>query len=139
MTAVAPGAADRRPSRVISVDAGSDLTAAAAADVRADVTAAVEESAQSSYGPGGVVHLLLPGVVRHDVVGLGLLLRLHRAARGVGVQLVCVDPPASLLTAMRRHGLHRVLAVDVALPSPDPADPRSASRHQPAPPRPDRV
>jgi len=103
-----------------TVAAGTELSAATAVDVRAAVTEAIqalEGLRAASPADAGVVRVLLHDVARHDVYGLGLLLGLHRQARRQGVLLVYVDPSPALLASMRRHGLHKVLAVEVDLRS----------------------
>ena len=122
--------ASRKPGRaaqhLATVDAGPELTAATAADVRAAVTEAIDGFHAPTHADAGVVRVLVHDVVRHDVYGLGLLLGLYREARRVGVLLVYVDPSATLLASMRRHGLHKVLAVEVdlrAMGSPRPGGP----------------
>jgi anti-anti-sigma regulatory factor len=109
----------QRGQHLATIDVGTELTAATAADVRAAVSAGIDGFRAPTHADAAVVRVLLRDVVRHDVVGLGLLLGLHRAARSVGVLLMCVDPSPSLLGAMRRHGLHRVLAVETNLREPD--------------------
>jgi anti-anti-sigma factor len=59
------------------------------------------------------VRLWLDQVATFDSSGLGLLVRLHRQARGAGVRLVLVNPAPTLHAVLRRRGLHRVIAVEL--------------------------
>jgi anti-anti-sigma regulatory factor len=91
------------------------LTVSEAATVRADVlTVAL---------PGSTVALPLASVRDVDTCGLGLLLDLHRTLRTRGARFVCLDPSPSLLTAMRRLGIHRIVAIERGIPPDDCGQP----------------
>jgi anti-anti-sigma factor len=99
---------------LVTVDAGAELTAVTAANLRATVSAAVDES-RASDAATVPVRVILRNVTRFDIYGLGLLLGLHRQARSAGVRLVYAEPSSQLYTAMRRRGLHRVLTIEIDL------------------------
>ena len=87
-----------------TVDAGTDLSAATAADLRARVAAVST--------PATTITLCLDEVVTFDMAGLGLLLGLHRRVRSADGHLVFARPTPGLLSAIRRIGLHGVLDID---------------------------
>ena len=97
-----------------TVDAGAELTAVTAANLRAAVGAAIDRS-RASGTDAAQMYVILRNVTRFDIVGLGLLLGMHRQARSVGVRLVYAEPSSLLYTAMRRRGLHRVLTIEIDL------------------------
>lgn len=99
-----------RPKQLATVDAGAELTASTAAELRAIVTAAVTAH---SLTENAVLRVLLGDVTRFDLTGLRLLVGLHRQARSAGVRLVCVHPQSVLFAAMRRNGMHRILTIDL--------------------------
>jgi anti-anti-sigma factor len=98
------------------IEAGTVLSSAVADRLRGQVTDHLAAGAV-------VVRLRLDGVKSFDTSGLGLLLGLHRLARGDGCQLVCVAPSRVLWAVIRRRGLHRVLSVEL--------DVRAGQRPQP--------
>jgi anti-anti-sigma factor len=90
------------------VDAGTALTAATAADLRAAVADAM--------GQGRTIDLHLDAVVSYDAAGLGLLVGLRRRIDAAGGHLVCVNPSPHVYSGIRRLGLHRVLDIRLDLP-----------------------
>lgn len=98
----------------VTVDAGTELTAVTAADLRSKVSAAIDGS-RAGDADDASVRVVLRDVTRFDIYGLGLLLGMHRQARSVGVRLIYAEPSSLLYAAMRRHGLHRVLRVEIDL------------------------
>jgi anti-anti-sigma factor len=98
------------------VQAGTLLSSAVADRLRSEVTDHLAAGAV-------VVRLRLDDVESFDTSGLGLLLGLHRLARGLDGQLVCVAPSRVLWAVMRRRGMHRVLSVEL--------DVRAGRRPQP--------
>ena len=94
------------------------LTASTAAELRAIVTVAVTAHSvtERSVTKNAVLRVLLGDVTRFDLTGLRLLVGLHRQARSAGVRLVYVHPHSVLFAAMRRHGLHRILTIDLHPP-----------------------
>jgi anti-anti-sigma regulatory factor len=105
---------DDSAEHLVTVDAGSELTAVTAASLRVTVNAAVDGSRASDTSVP-VVRVILRNVTRFDIYGLGLLLGMHRQARVVGVPLIYTEPSSVLYTALRRHGLHRVLTIEIDL------------------------
>jgi anti-anti-sigma factor len=103
----------------VVVDAGTDLSAAAAADLRSAVADALRR--------GTTIHLQLGSVESYDAVGMGLLVGLRRRVEAVGGHLLCLSPPPALYAGIRKLGFHRVL--DIRLDVPE-----QPSRAQPAPP-----
>jgi anti-anti-sigma factor len=99
---------------LVTVDAGAELTAVTAANLRSVVGTAIDRS-RAKGADAAPVYVILRNVTRFDIVGLGLLLGMHRQARGVGVRLVYAEPSSLLFTAMRRRGLHRVLTIEIDL------------------------
>jgi anti-anti-sigma factor len=99
---------------LVTVDAGAELSAVTAANLRAAVSAAIDRSRASDAGVAQVC-VNLRNVSRFDIYGLGLLLGMHRQARSVGAGLVYAEPSSLLYTAMRRRGLHRVLTIEIDL------------------------
>jgi anti-anti-sigma factor len=99
--------------RGIGVDAGTDLTAATAAQLRSVVTDAMQR--------GRVIDLYLESVTSYDAAGLGLLLGLKRRIEAADGHLICVNPAPRLYSGIRKLGLHRVLDIRLDLPSPRPA------------------
>jgi anti-anti-sigma regulatory factor len=107
------------------IDAGDELSAATAATLRTTVAeslagrphleVAVAENPNLEDQPAATadLRLLLRDVSTFDQNGLGLLVGLHREARSVGVQLVCVNPPPALFAALHERGLDRVLTVEL--------------------------
>ena len=91
------------------VHAGTALTAATAADLRAAVADAT--------GQGGTIDLHLHAVTSYDAAGLGLLIGLRRRIDAAGGHLVCVNPSPALYGGIRRLGLHRVLDIRLDLPA----------------------
>jgi anti-anti-sigma factor len=87
----------------VRIHVGPALTAAAAADLRDVLSAAVDAAP--------VVALRLDAVVSFDGVGLGLLLRMHRRAQRRGARLVVVNAPPRLRRALHGLKLHRVLVL----------------------------
>ena len=104
-----------RPKQLATVDAGAELTASTAAELRAIVTAAVTAHSvtEKSVTENAVLRVLLGDVTKFDLTGLRLLVGLHRQARSAGVCLVYVHPQSVLFVAMRRHGMHRILTIDL--------------------------
>jgi anti-anti-sigma factor len=99
--------------RWVGVDAGTALTAATAAEVRAVVTDALQG--------GRTIDLYLDSVMSYDAAGLGLLLGLKRRIEAADGHLVCVNPSPRLYYGIRKLGLHRVLDIRLDLPDPRPA------------------
>jgi anti-anti-sigma factor len=99
--------------RRIGVDAGTELTAAAAAQLRSVVVHAMQRSP--------IVDLHLDSVISYDAAGLGLLLGLKRRIQAADGHLVCVNPAPRLYSGIRKLGLHRVLDIRLDLPNPRPA------------------
>jgi len=83
----------------IAVDAGIELTAATAAQIRSVVVDALQR--------GRVIDLNLESVVSYDAAGLGLLLGLKRRTEAADGHLVCVNPAPRLYSGIRKLGLHR--------------------------------
>jgi anti-anti-sigma factor len=92
----------------VGLDAGTQLTAAAATDLRLLVADAMQR--------GRVIDLDLRQVVSYDAAGLGLLIGLKRRIESADGHLVCANPPPPLYAAIRKLGLHRVLDVRIDLP-----------------------
>ena len=97
----------------VGVDAGTELTATTAAQLRSVVTDAMQR--------GRTIDLYLESVTSYDAAGLGLLLGLKRRIEAADGHLVCVNPSARLNSGIRRLGLHRVLDIRIDLPNPRPA------------------
>jgi anti-anti-sigma factor len=108
--------------RRIGVDAGTDLTAATAAQLRSVVAEAMQR--------GRLIDLYLESVSSYDAAGLGLLLGIKRRIEADG-HLVCVNPSPLLYSGIRRLGLHRVLDIRHDLPHATstfpPADTRAST------------
>jgi anti-anti-sigma factor len=96
-------APERPAAPPVRIHVGPALTAAAAADLRDVVSAAVDAAP--------VVALRLDAVVSFDGVGIGLLLRMHRRAQRRGARLVVVNAPPRLRRALHGLKLHRVLVL----------------------------
>ena len=96
--------------RRIGVDAGTDLTATTAAQVRVVIADALQR--------GRMIDLYLESVISYDAAGLGLLVDLTRRIEAADGHLVCVNPSAPLYSGIRRLGLHRVLDIRLTLPEP---------------------
>jgi len=99
--------------RRIGVDAGTELTAATAAQLRSVVSDAMQR--------GRTIDLYLESVISYDAAGLGLLLGLNRRIDAADGHLVCVNPAPRLYSGIRKLGLHRVLDIRLDLPGPQPA------------------
>jgi anti-anti-sigma factor len=95
----------------VVVDAGTELTAARAADLRSAVADGLR------HGP--TIHLLLGSVESYDAVGMGLLVGLRRRIESAGGHLLCVNPSAALYAGIRKLGFHRVLDIRLDLPEQD--------------------
>jgi anti-anti-sigma factor len=93
--------------RRIGVDAGTELTAATASQLRSVVADAMQ--------PGLVIDLHLESVESYDAAGLGLLVGLKRRVEAAEGHLVCVNPSAPLYSGIRKLGLHRVLDIRLDL------------------------
>jgi len=90
------------------VDAGTELSAATAADLRSAVADALRQ--------GRTIHLQLGSVVSYDAVGMGLLVGLRRRIDGAGGHLLCVNPSPTLYAGIRKLGFHRVLHIRLDVP-----------------------
>jgi anti-anti-sigma factor len=99
----------------VVVDAGSDLSAATAADLRSAVADALRQ--------GRTIHLMLDSVVSYDAVGMGLLVGLRRRIEATGGHLLCVSPSTALYSGIRKLGFHRVLHIRLDLPDQPSAQP----------------
>ena len=97
----------------IGVDAGTELTAGTAMQVRSVVAEAMQR--------GRMVDIYLDSVSSYDAAGLGLLLGLNRRIEAADGHLVCVNPSPRLYYGIRKLGLHRVLDIRLDLPNPRPA------------------
>ncbi len=73
---------------------------------------------EKSVTENAVLRVLLGDITKFDMTGLRLLVRLHCQARSAGVRLVYVHPQSGLFVAMRRHGMHRILTLELD-PSPN--------------------
>ena len=102
----------------IGVDAGTELTAATAAQVRLVIADALQR--------GRTIDLYLESVISYDAAGLGLLVGLKRRIEAADGHLVCVNPSAPLYSGIRKLGLHRVLDIRLNLPEPRSAMDQSA-------------
>jgi anti-anti-sigma factor len=91
---------------IAEIDAGTRLLASESPRLRQAVLAV------SRTHP--LVTLRVDRVEVFDTAGIGLLLGLHRLARGNGAALVLARPTVRLSAALRRRGLHRVLVVEDA-------------------------
>jgi len=90
----------------LSIVLSGRLDVTTAAECRAELVTALE----AAPAVGDFV-VQLGGVESVDLVGLGLLVGVHRRAQRAGRRLVLADPPASLRRLMLATRLHRVLAV----------------------------
>ena len=106
----------------IAVDAGIELTAATAAQIRSVVVDALQR--------GRVIDLNLESVVSYDAAGLGLLLGLKRRTEAADGHLVCVNPAPRLYSGIRKLGLHRVLDIRLDLPNPRPGRDQGSSHRR---------
>ena len=97
------------------VDAGTELSAATAADLRSAVADALRQ--------GRTIHLQLDSVMSYDAVGMGLLVGLRRRIEGAGGHLLCVNPSPPLYAGIRKLGFHRVLDIRLDLPEQPSAAP----------------
>jgi anti-anti-sigma factor len=95
---------------VIGVDAGTELTARTAAQLRTSVVDALTR--------GRTIDFNLGSVHSYDAAGLGLLVGLKRLVEAADGHLVCVGPSANLYSAIRRLHLHRVLDIRLNVPEP---------------------
>lgn len=92
----------------VSLDIGTDLTSASAAELRVKVADVIERDR--------TIELRLQSITTYDTVGLGLLVGLQRRVHAAGGHLVCANPPAQLHAGIRELGLHRVLDIRLDLP-----------------------
>lgn len=92
-----------RPGRALTLC--GRLGAATVADVRAELSAAVDD------GEGDLV-LDLRGVELVDATGLGVLVGTHRRADRAGRRLVLAGVPERIERLLLATRLHRVLTVD---------------------------
>jgi anti-anti-sigma factor len=92
----------------VAVDAGTELSAATAADLRSAVADALRQ--------GRTIHLLLGSVESYDAVGMGLLVGLRRRIEAAGGHLLCVNPSPPLYAGIRKLGFHRVLHIRLDVP-----------------------
>ena len=107
-----------REGTTVVLDAGSELSATTAADLRSAVAEALRQAR--------TIHLKLDSVVSYDAVGMGLLVGLRRRIEATGGHLLCVSPSPVLYAGLRKLGFHRVLDIRLDLPE-QPAD-TSATR-----------
>ena len=98
----------------VVIDAGTELSAATAAPLRALVTDALRQGRTT-------IQFRLDGVVSYDAAGLGLLVGLRRRVEGAAGRFVCVSPSPPVLSGIRRLGLHRVLEIRLDLPEQEAA------------------
>jgi anti-anti-sigma factor len=102
----------------VVLDAGTELTAATATDLRSAVADGLRQ--------GRTIHLQLGSVVSYDAVGMGLLVGLRRRIDAAGGHLLCVNPSPTLYAGIRKLGFHRVL--DIRLDLPEQPSRRSATQ-----------
>jgi anti-anti-sigma factor len=107
-----------REGTTVVVDAGSELSAATAADLRSAVADALRQAR--------TIHLQLGSVVSYDAVGLGLLVGLRRRIEATGGHLLCANPTPALYAGLRKLGFHRVL--DIRLDLPEQSSSQAATR-----------
>ena len=107
-----------REGATVVVDAGTELSAATAADLRSAVADALRR--------GRTIHLQLDSVASYDAVGMGLLVGLRRRIEATGGRLLCVNPSPALYAGLRKLGFHRVL--DIRLDLPEQASSQAATR-----------
>jgi anti-anti-sigma factor len=88
---------------VFTVHGSLDVTTAA--DLRAELTALLAGSSRADL----IVEL--SGVEQFDMVGLGLLVGVHRQAQRRGRRLVLSDVPPRVMRLLVATRLHRVLAI----------------------------
>jgi anti-anti-sigma factor len=88
---------------VFAVHGSLDVTTAA--DLRAEMTALL------ASGPRTDLIVELAGVEQVDMVGLGLLVGLHRQAQRTGRRLVLSEVPPRVMRLLVATRLHRVLAI----------------------------
>ena len=113
---------------VIVVDAGPELTARTAAQLRSSVVDALTRGRHIDFN--------LESVHSYDAAGLGLLVGLKRRVEAADGHVAFVGPSANLYSAIRRLHLHRVL--DVRLDVPEPRSGTEDSTSATAFPPPDR-
>ena len=92
----------------VVLDAGPELSAATAADLRSAVADGLRQ--------GQTIHLQLGSVVSYDAVGTGLLVGLRRRIEAVGGHLVCVSPSPALYAGIQKLGFDRVLEIRLDVP-----------------------
>ena len=102
----------------VVLDAGTELSAATAADLRSAVAEALRQAQ--------TIHLQLGSVVSYDAVGMGLLVGLRRRIEATGGHMLCLNPSPVLYAGIRKLGFHRVL--DIRLDLPDQHADTSATR-----------
>ncbi len=88
---------------VCEVSGALDVTTAA--DLRADLTAILAGASSSD------LVLDLAGVEQVDMVGLGLLVGVHRQAQRGGRRLVLIHVPPRVMRLLVATRLHRVLSI----------------------------
>lgn len=120
---------DVRPLALADAHVAGPLDVTTAADLRAHLLAAIEELAAKPLPrrPNGEDFLVdLSGVDNVDMVGVGLLVGVHRQAGRAGCRLVLTGVPPRVMRLLTLTRLRRVLAVRDL---PRPAARRPRSRH----------
>jgi len=98
----------------IVVEAGTELTARTAAQLRSSVVDALTR--------GRLIDFNLESVQSYDAAGLGLLVGLKRRVEAADGHVVFAGPSAHLYSAIRRLHLHRVLDIRLNVPEPRSGD-----------------
>jgi anti-anti-sigma factor len=94
------------------------LDVTTAADLRADLLGVLERHAVAPSGNGDDLVVDLSGVDAVDMVGVGLLVGVHRQAQRRGRRLVLTGVPPRVMRLLTATRLRRVLAVR-DLPRPE--------------------
>jgi len=94
------------------------LVVTTAADLRADLLGVLERHAVAPSGNGDDLVVDLSGVDAVDMVGVGLLVGVHRQAQRRGRRLVLTGVPPRVMRLLTATRLRRVLAVR-DLPRPE--------------------
>jgi len=94
------------------------LDVTTAADLRADLLGVLERHAVAPSGNGDDLVVDLSGVNAVDMVGVGLLVGVHRQAQRRGRRLVLTGVPPRVMRLLTATRLRRVLAVR-DLPRPE--------------------
>jgi anti-anti-sigma factor len=100
-----PGTRQLSPADVCVVAITGPLDVTTAADLRAELTALLATNSRAD------LVLDLAGVDQFDMVGLGLLVGVHRQAQRRGRRLVLSQVPPKVMRLLVATRLHRVLAI----------------------------